>query len=317
MTLRYSTISFLSDYGHQDEFVGVVHSVLHQLCPEVRVIDINHNVPPFDIRSGGLTLARASQYMAPGVVLAVVDPGVGSPRRGVAVEVGDGQAVFVGPDNGVLAPAVAMVGGATRAVELNKSEYHLEAPGPLFAGRDIFAPVAARLCEGIPLEEVGTLIDPVSLLPGIFPISDIKDGEIHGEVLWVDRYGNAQLNIDPESVAALGDVVEIEVDGRTRSATIVHHFTELGPGAIGIATDSYGFASLVTVQGSAAEELRAYHSTGVIIRPISDDQESSNVGITTTVTLGERPKTSGSDAGSTTKQPNNAESVDPSGKVEP
>ena len=187
MALKYSTISFLSDYGYQDEFVGVVHSVLHQLCPEVRVIDINHNVPPFDIRAGGLTLARASQYMAPGVVLAVVDPGVGSPRRGVAIEVGDGQAVLVGPDNGVLAPAVAMVGGATRAVELNKSEYHLEAPGPLFAGRDIFAPVAARLCEGVPLEEVGTPIDPVTLIPGIFPISDEKDGEVHGEVLWVDR----------------------------------------------------------------------------------------------------------------------------------
>ena len=130
MSLRYDTISFLSDYGHTDEFVGVVHSVIHQLCPGVRVIDISHEVAPYDVRAGGLTLARSVQYLAPGVVVAVVDPGVGSTRRPVAVEVGDGASVLVGPDNGLLAPAVAMVGGATRAVWLNNAEHHLDAPGP-------------------------------------------------------------------------------------------------------------------------------------------------------------------------------------------
>ena len=132
---RFDTISFLSDYGTTDEFVGVVHSVVRQLAPEVRVIDITHHVPAHDVRSGGLTLARSAQYLAPGVVLAVVDPGVGSSRRAIAVEVGDGASILVGPDNGLLAPAVAMVGGATRAVSLDELDYQLLAPGPTFAGR--------------------------------------------------------------------------------------------------------------------------------------------------------------------------------------
>ena len=106
---RFDTVSFLSDYGTVDEFVGVVHSVIRQLAPGVSVVDVTHEVPPHDVRAGGLTLARAAQYLAPGVVLAVVDPGVGTSRRAVAIEVGDGEAVFVGPDNGLLAAAVSMV----------------------------------------------------------------------------------------------------------------------------------------------------------------------------------------------------------------
>ena len=169
MSLRYDTISFLSDYGRTDEFVGVVHSVIHQLCPGVRIVDVTHDVAPYDIRAAGLTLARSVQYLAPGVVMAVVDPGVGSVRRPIAVEVGDGASVLVGPDNGVLAPAVAMVGGATRAVWLNDAEHHLEAPGPLFDGRDVFAPVAARLCSGVPFDELGELIEPAGSVPGDLP----------------------------------------------------------------------------------------------------------------------------------------------------
>ena len=129
----YDTISFLSDYGTADEFVGVVHSVIRQLAPGTAVVDVSHHVPAHDVRAGGLTLARAAQYLAPGVVLAVVDPGVGTARRAVAIEVGDGGAVFVGPDNGLRAPAVAMGGGATRAVGLTNADYQLRAPGPTSA----------------------------------------------------------------------------------------------------------------------------------------------------------------------------------------
>lgn len=270
MTQRYDTISFLSDYGHRDEFVGVVHSVWRQMAAHAHVIDITHEVPHYDVRAGGLTLARAAQYIAPGVVVAVVDPGVGSPRRPVAVEIGNGAAVFVGPDNGLLAPAVAMVGGGTRAVHLNNPEFHLEAPGPLFAGRDIFAPVAAHICNGTPLEDLGEEIDPVTLLPGVFPVSELADGELRGEILWVDDYGNAQLNMDPSEVDSLGDVFEVDIEGRVRSATRVHHFNELGRGAIGIVTDSYGFAALVTNEGSAAEELQAHAGSFVTLRPVED-----------------------------------------------
>ena len=119
--MRFGTISFLSDFGLRDEFVGVVKSVIAQIVPEVRVLDISHDVPAHDVRSGSLTLARSAQYLSPGVVLGVVDPGVGTDRRRVAIEVGDGASYLVGPDNGLFAPAVALVGGASAAYELDKT----------------------------------------------------------------------------------------------------------------------------------------------------------------------------------------------------
>ncbi|MFP5328080.1 MAG: S-adenosyl-l-methionine hydroxide adenosyltransferase family protein, partial [Acidimicrobiia bacterium] len=147
MGSRYDTVSFLSDYGTDDEFVGVVHSVIRSIAPHVVCVDITHGIPPHDVRAGGLALVRSVQYMAPGIALAVVDPGVGTDRRAVAVEVGEGgEGIFVGPDNGLLASAVAMTGGARRAVELTNPEYQLPAPGVTFTGRDVFAPAAAHLC---------------------------------------------------------------------------------------------------------------------------------------------------------------------------
>ena len=165
MALRYDTISFLSDYGLDDEFVGVVKSVIRSIAPDVAVIDVTHEMPAHDVRAGGLALARSAQYLCPGVVLAVVDPGVGGAAPSVAVEVGDGASVLVGPDNGLLAPAVALVGGASRAVELTEADYQLEAPGATFAGRDVFAPAAAHLCRGVDLLDLGPAIDPATLLP--------------------------------------------------------------------------------------------------------------------------------------------------------
>src|SRR3954453_1134638 len=138
MGRHHETVSFLSDYGLTDEFVGVVKSVIRSIAPPTTVFEISHQIPRHDVRTGSLTLVRAVQYLAPGVVLAVVDPGVGTDRRAVAVEVGDGEAVFVGPDNGLLASPVSMVGGAPRAVALTNAEYHLPSPGPTFAGRDVF-----------------------------------------------------------------------------------------------------------------------------------------------------------------------------------
>src|SRR5438270_9061425 len=146
MGRTYDTVSFLSDYGSVDEFVGVCKAVIRNIAPHAAVIDLTHEIAPHDLRAGGLALARCSQYLPSGVVLAVVDPGVGTDRRAVAVEVAGGEGVFVGPDNGLLASAVAMTGGATRAVSLTNPDYQLDAPGPTFAGRDVFAPAAAHLC---------------------------------------------------------------------------------------------------------------------------------------------------------------------------
>ena len=285
MAPRFETISFLSDYGLVDEFVGVVRSVVRSLAPHVTTIDITHEVPPHDVRAGSLALIRAVQYLAPGVVLAVVDPGVGTSRRAIAVEVADGEAFFVGPDNGLLAPAVAIVGGATRAVELTNDAYHLPAPGATFAGRDVFAPAAAHLCLGVALLDLGAEVDPLSLLPGILPIARAEDDGLAAEVLWVDRYGNAQLNVGPDDLVEAGlastvaDTRDVSGGGReperiavhltshqitmARTARRVAAFGELGPGELGLVLDSYGLLALAYDRRSAAEELGLAAGSGV------------------------------------------------------
>src|SRR5690242_20647147 len=166
-------VSFLSDYGRTDEFVGVCHAVMLDIEPELRIVDVTHDIPAFDVRAGALALVRAVQYLPEGVVLAIVDPGVGTERRCVAVQV-DG-AVMIGPDNGLLAPAVAMVGGAQRVVALATVEYQLPAPGPTFAGRDVMAPAAAHLAAGLDLAKLGPEVDPASLAPGLVPLPQDDD----------------------------------------------------------------------------------------------------------------------------------------------
>jgi S-adenosylmethionine hydrolase len=253
---RSQTISFLSDYGLGDEFVGVVKSVLRQLAPEAAVVDITHGIAPHDVRGGALALARSSQYLAPGVVLAVVDPGVGTERRAVAVETAEGGITLVGPDNGLLAAAVSMLGGAARAVSLTRADYHLPAPGPTFAGRDVFAPVAAHLANGVDLAEVGEAIDPLGLVPGMVPLTRLEDGAVVAEVLWVDRFGNAQLNVDPDEIDGLGERVRLSWGSEVRTARRAGTYGELKPGEIGLVVDSYGLVSVCLEQRSAAEELR-------------------------------------------------------------
>ena len=256
MGRHHDTVSFLSDYGLVDEFVGVVRSVIRSLAPHTTVVDVTHGIPAHDVRAGSLALVRSVQYLAPGAVLAVVDPGVGTERRAVAVEVGeDGEAVFVGPDNGLLAPAVAMVGGATRAVALTNPAYHLPAPGLTFAGRDLFAPVVAHLCNGVDLAELGEAIDPIGLRPGMLPLTRREDDRLMAEVLWVDRFGNAQLNLDPDDVVAMGSPLRLRFGETSRSAARVGTYAELGPGQVGLVVDSYGLLAVSLNRRSAAEEL--------------------------------------------------------------
>jgi S-adenosylmethionine hydrolase len=254
---RYETVSFLSDFGHADEFVGVVHSVIRSIAPHVVVVDLVHDLAPFDVRGASLALSRAVQYVAPGIVVAVVDPGVGTSRRAIAAEVGqDGEGVLIGPDNGLLGPAALMCGGVTRAVELTNPDYQLVAPGPTFAGRDIFAPAAAHLATGVPITELGPEVDAHTLVPSLIPLPRSESGTITGEVLWVDRYGNCQLNVDPEDATALGDVVGLRIaDEPRRSAHRVRAFGDLRTGQVGLLVDSYGLLALVVPQGSAAQAL--------------------------------------------------------------
>lgn len=283
----YDTVSFLSDYGTVDEFVGVVHSVIRQLAPGAVVIDVGHQIPPHDVRAGGLTLARAAQYLAPGVVLAVVDPGVGTSRRAVAIEVGDGEAVFIGPDNGLLAPAVAMVGGATRAFELTNPTYQLAAPGPTFAGRDLFGPAAAHVCVGVPLAELGPEMDTAGLTPAMMSITRQEGDLLYAEVLWTDHYGNLQLNVDPAEIAEHGDRVELRFDKRVRTGVRHRAYADVPTGEIGLVVDAYGLVSVAVHRGSAAEELRIGTGDEVVLVPIPDDGRP--IGVAAPVTLREKP----------------------------
>ncbi len=290
MALRYQTISFLSDYGHDDEFVGVVHSVIRAIAPEVAVVDVTHQVAPHDIRAGGLALARSAQYLCPGVVLAVVDPGVGGTRRAVAVEVGGGASVLVGPDNGLLAPAVAMVGGADRAVELTNPAYQVPAPGPTFAGRDVFAPAAAHLCAGVDLTELGPEVDTLGLFPGVLPVSHLDDdGLLVAEVLWVDRYGNAQLNVDPDDVAAFGERVGLRIGDDRRTARRATSYGEITAGEVGLVVDSYGLLSVAVDRHSAADRLGLQPGTAVLLEDLGGDGQETPGGVVTPVQLSSGP----------------------------
>jgi S-adenosyl-L-methionine hydrolase (adenosine-forming) len=279
---RFDTVSFLSDYGLADEFAGLVKAVIRDIAPHVTVIDLTHEIAPHDIRAGSLALARCIQYVPEGVVLAVVDPGVGTDRRAVAVEIAHGAGVVVGPDNGLLAPAVAMAGGAGRAVVLTNRELHLPAPGATFAGRDVFAPVAAHLCNGVAFESLGEPIDPELLVPGVIPVARQEGEGLVAEVLWVDRFGNAQLNVGPDDVAAWGDTVRLQWADSVRTATRVDTFDEIGPGAVGLVLDSYGLVAIALMRQSAAAELGL--AAGDIVT-LSSAEADHPVGSSTHVTL--------------------------------
>ena len=232
----YDTISFLSDYGTVDEFVGVVHSVIHQLAPGTTVIDVSHHVPAHDVRAGGLTLARAAQYLAPGVVLAVVDPGVGTARRAVAIEVGDGGAVFIGPDNGLLAPAVAMVGGATRAESVAAGDavsarlvLSASVVEPVTAADDVSASVrvAASIAESVESgDEVSARLRVPVLISEIVVPADLvtapsdSDSSVSDSVVASDRFEVVALRmgragrIGGVRRPVLGDARPMQLGGR-------------------------------------------------------------------------------------------------------
>src|SRR3954447_1978517 len=188
------TITFLSDYGLGDEFVGVVHGVIAGICPEARVIDLGHGVPRQDVQAGALALARALPYVPAGVHLAVVDPEVGARRRAVALRTAQEDRLLVGPDNGLLIPAAERFGGVVEAVEISTSPWRLESVSATFHGRDVFAPVAARLAAGEPLAEAGAPLEPDELQRVEIAAARVEHGALVARVVDVDTFGNVALN---------------------------------------------------------------------------------------------------------------------------
>lgn len=265
-------IVFLSDYGLEDEFVGIVHRVVNSVAPTVTVIDLTHQIPPHDVRAGALTLWRCAPWLHDSVVLAVVDPGVGTSRRPVAIEVAGSGTVLVGPDNSLLLPSAHALGRITSAVRLDRQKpgpNHPPGSGGTFDGRDLFAPVAARIASGEgTIDEAGAQIDPASLIgdPVPSPVPE-KEGRLRCQVLWVDRFGNAQLNVRPADLAHLGDslMVSTPMGGPPWPAQRVAAFADLGDGELGLVTDSYGLMALALNASPAADRLGVRAGETVVI----------------------------------------------------
>ncbi len=250
-------ISFLSDFGRADEFVGVVHGVIARIAPEVRVIDIGHDFPRGDVRAAAMALLRAVQYMPEGVALAVVDPGVGTDRRAICARTPWGH--FVGPDNGLLAPAVAMVGGADAIVAIENPELQLPAEGATFHGRDLFAPAAAVIASGeATIDDLGPALEPDAVVPLMLPLVEHEGDAATGEVLWLDHFGNAQTNVTPADLQMLGlapgnDVI-MRIGASEHRLPWVTAYGDVAPGVGLVHVDSYGQIA-VAVRGGRADEL--------------------------------------------------------------
>src|SRR5215212_10265549 len=184
-------ITFLSDYGVRDEFAGVVHAVIGRICPDARVIDISHGVPRHDVVSGARMLVRSLPYAPPGVHLAVVDPEVGARRRAVALLTAEDERLLVGPDNGLLLPAADRFGGVAEAVEISASPWRLEPLSATFHGRDVFAPVAARLACGAPLAAAGAPLEAGELVALEQTQPRQEEEALVAHVVGTDTFGNA------------------------------------------------------------------------------------------------------------------------------
>jgi S-adenosylmethionine hydrolase len=299
------TLYFLSDYGLEDEFVGVVHAVLDRLAPGVPVVDLAHGVAPFDVAAGAAALARCAPFLGDGAVVAVVDPGVGTDRRSVAVEVdpgGGGPQWLVGPDNGLLLPAADVLGGARSVVVLDPARLPAAAvlpataPATTFDGRDVFAPAAALLVTGVDPGLLGAPAEVASLAPA--PISppvvqparsDGRGAHLATSVVGVDRFGNVQLAAAAPALdtlgLSLGDTVSVTIDpergaagtatvgtGRDGAhattvvaATVVRAFAACPPGGLGLLVDAAGHLALVADRAPAADRLAAGAVPGALV----------------------------------------------------
>lgn len=267
MGTTYDTVTFLSDRGHRDETVGVVHSIVRDVAPHARVVDLCHEIAPFDVRAGALMLARSVPYIAPGVVIAAVDPHGSDDRRSIAVEIGEGVGVLVGPDNGLLAGAVAVVGGAGRTVELVDERYRLPSPGSLSTLRDVLAPAAAHLAAGVELTDLGPAVDPSTLLPSLVPVPRFEHEQVIAEVIGVDAFGTVQLNVDDAGIEHIGDVMVLSFAGANRTVSRHPSVGAIATGRVGLVVDAHGMLAIAAPQRSAAEELGLAVGAEVIIAP--------------------------------------------------
>jgi S-adenosyl-L-methionine hydrolase (adenosine-forming) len=242
----YGWISFTTDYGTFDGFVAACHGTIARLAPEARVIDVTHHVPPADVSRGAAVLAQTAPFLPPSVHLAVVDPGVGTSRRGLVL--GTPNGLLVGPDNGLLIWAAEALGGIEIAYELANKDWTLGDVSRTFHGRDVFGPAAAKLALGAAPSEAGPRIDPATLVRLPDPVVTVGDGWIESEVITVDRFGNVQLAAGGDVLAGLGSDLQINDAVRARRGST---FAEVGPGDLLVYEDSAGHVAIAVNNGRA------------------------------------------------------------------
>jgi S-adenosylmethionine hydrolase len=264
-------VSLLTDYGHEDEFVGVCHAVIRGIAPDVPIVDVTHGIPRYGVRQGAIVLRNAVPYVPVGVHVAIVDPQVGTERRAIALRTGDNR-MLVGPDNGLLSLAWEVCGGVVEAVDITRSPHRLEPVSATFHGRDIFAPVAAHLATGAELAEAGQHVEPDELQVLALPQPEVDDGSVAAHVLLVDRFGNASLDVGHADLAgsglSLGKPVEIEVEGGERFiATFAQTFADVRPGDVILYEDAYRMLAIAVNRGDAASALRLSPDARVALRP--------------------------------------------------
>jgi S-adenosyl-L-methionine hydrolase (adenosine-forming) len=252
-------ITFLSDFGLKDDFVGTCHGVMKRIAPDAQIIDITHGIPATAVLEGALVLANTIAYMPVGVHLAVVDPGVGGPRRALALRDAEDR-IYVGPDNGLLLPA-ARKAGIVAAHELANPEYALRTISRTFHGRDLFSPAAAHLASGVALAELGPPLDPEGLVNLDVPEPDFASDGLVATLLYVDSFGNIALNVTREDVERMsivsGTRVELELAGERYYAVMARTFADARPGDVILYEDSYANMSIAISRGSAARMLHA------------------------------------------------------------
>jgi S-adenosylmethionine hydrolase len=263
-------VTLLTDYGRDDDFVGVCHGVIRQIHPEAEIVDITHGIERYGVRQGALVLRNTLPYMPVGVHVAVVDPQVGTERRALALSTGDGR-VLVGPDNGLLSLAWQRCEGVDVVVDITRSPHRLEPVSATFHGRDIFAPVAAHLAAGAELPDAGDPLDPEVLQRVELPQPRDEDGAVVAHALVIDHFGNVGLNVDHDRLAGtgltLGARVEVEALGESYSATYAQTFADVSPGDLIVYQDAYRTLALAINRGDAAGTLRLSPDAEVRLRP--------------------------------------------------
>jgi S-adenosylmethionine hydrolase len=266
----FSYVTFLSDYGLTDEFVGVCHGVIAKTAPEVKVLDITHGIKPQDVMEGAMVLAQSVLYMPTAVHLAIVDPGVGSDRLAIALQTKQGS-VLVGPDNGLLLLAAERLGGIATCHKIENPDFMLPDVSRTFHGRDVFAPAAAHLARGVARSQLGDEIPTASLVSLTIPAARLHDDHYHVMVLHVDRFGNLQLNVTPKELAdlglPLGSLLEVRVEGHRSMVQYGDSYAVVTAGELILTEDSYGLLAIAVNRGSAAERFGAALGTSVIIGP--------------------------------------------------